>query len=139
MHQDDLERRLNNWAHWFWSGGRVGQRGSGVVSSVYHQGPRGRRAGVSMPVIDGEAIDTHDAIDRLAIDLRNALRARYLKLGPRGGSLVAMVGRQVARRLGCGEDTYLRRLRTAKHMLAGEIAAHRRRLLRPLATPVREV
>jgi hypothetical protein len=139
MHQDDLERRLNNWARWYWSGGLVGPNGAGTTSSIYLQGPRGRRAEVVMPVIDGEAIDTHDAVDRLATDFRNALRARYLRLGPRGGSLLGFVGRQVARRLGCSEATYERRLRSAKHMLAGELAVRRRRVARSPLTPVRGV
>lgn len=139
MHQDDLERRLNNWARWYWSGGRVGMRGNGVVSSIYHQGPRGRRAGVAMPVIDGEAIETHDAVDRLVVHLRDALRARYLGIGVRGGSLAGCHGRQIARRLGCSEDTYLHRVRSAKHMLAGEIAARRRSTLNHYGTPVRAV
>ena len=112
----------------------MGPRSGGTISSIYLQGPRGRRADVSMPVIDGEAIDTHDAVDRLSVDFRNALRARYLRLGPRGGSLLGFVGRQVARRLGCSEDTYERRVRSAKHMLAGELAAHRRRYLKPAST-----
>ena len=139
MHQDDLERRLNNWARWYWGGGLVGPGRGGVTSSIYLQGPRGRRSDVTMPVIDGEAIDTHDAVERLAIDLRNVLRARYLRLGPRGGSLFGLLGRQVARRLGCSEDTYGRRLRSAKQMLTAELAAHRRRVSRPLSTPLRTI
>lgn len=137
MHQDDLERRLNNWSRWYWSGGRVGMRGSGVVSSIYHQGPRGRRAGVAMPVIDGEAIDTHDAVDRLPQDLRDVLRARYLRIGQRGRSLTGMIDRQVARALRCDESTFYRRLRTAKHMLADLLAWRRRGTARPSLTPVR--
>jgi hypothetical protein len=136
MHQDDIERRLNNWARWYWSGGLLGPRSGGTTSSIYLQGPRGRRAGVSMPVIDGEAIDTSDAVDRLNVDLRNALRARYLRLGPRGGSLLGLIEKQVARRLGCSEDTYARRLSSAKRLLAVELAERRRRRPQPLSTPV---
>lgn len=75
-----------------------------------------------MPIIDGEAIDTNAAVDRLESDLRNALRARYLRIGPRGGWLGELVTeRQVARRLRWSEDTYERRLSAAKHMLAAEL------------------
>lgn len=137
MHQDDIERRLSNWARWYWSGGLVGSRSGGTTSSIYLQGPRGRRADVAMPVIDGEAIDTDNAVNRLASDFSNALRARYLHLGPRGGSLLGFSSRQVAQRLGWSEDTYDRRLKAGKQMLASELAARHLRVARSASTPAR--
>ena len=133
---DDIERRLDNWGRWYWSG-RQSVIGSGcVVSSIYAGGPRGRRSDVAMPVLDGEAIETDDAVDRLPEDHRRALRARYLCVGPRGGWVGGMKDDQVAQRLGVSERTYQARLAEARRLLAGEIAGRRRRVQEQRSTPV---
>lgn len=125
MSDDDLERRLNNWAAWYYSG-RSAKGSSGVVSSIYHGGPRGRRVGNVMPVIDGEAIETEAAVDQLPRELRDALRAHYLRVSPTGRWLGTLSDGRVAEALGCARSTLAERMERARHRLRLELNARRK-------------
>jgi DNA-directed RNA polymerase specialized sigma24 family protein len=117
---DDLERRLRTWALWYHCERRYLRR-QAVVSSIYIGAERMARTEGSIPLSDGEAQDTHQAVERLLGEWRNALRACYLRIDPRGAWLGALLTGQVARRLGCSESTYRRRLADAKAALRIEL------------------
>lgn len=119
---DDLERRLENWARWYWGGGAHGVS----TSSIYSQGPRSRRDGETpMPIINGEALDTDTAVGHLHKDLREALRARYLRLAPAGYTMRTLSEVQVASALLVSYGTYLRRQNAAKVALRASLRAAR--------------
>ena len=121
--EEDLERRLENWALWYWGGG-VGSRG---VASIYGFGARPRRYGdTPVPVINGEAIDTDNAVHRLNVDLQAVLRARYLRVAPAGYTMRTLSEIQVAAALYVSYATYLRRQRVAKAALVDQLRALRR-------------
>lgn len=123
---DDMDRRLDNWARWYLSGHQ-----SNRVSSIYRQGShdgRSRRYNETpMPVINGEAIETDTAIGRIAVDLRHALRARYLRLAPEGYTMRTSSEIQVAAALFCSYDTYLRRVGNGRRAVREELLLARRR------------
>ncbi len=122
---EDIERRLQTWALWYHCERRYLRR-QATVSPIYAGAERIARAEPgSVPLSDGEAQDTHQAIERLFIDWRNALWAFYLRVGPRGGWLGQATMGQVARRLGCSESTYRRRLADGKDGLRRELRARR--------------
>lgn len=125
MSDDDLERRLKNWADWCHSG-RSAAGSSGIISSIYKGGPRGRRVGNVMPVIDGEAIETEAAIDQLPRELREALRAYYLRVSPAGKWLGTLSDGRVAEAIGCARSTLADRLERARCRLRVELNARRR-------------
>lgn len=120
---DDLDRRLENWARWYHSGG-----GSGVSSIYGHAGRSSRGVGPPPPIINGEAIETDTAYRALPHELQVVLRARYLRLvavgGKVGGELYAvrtLSEVQVAAALYVSYDTYLRHLQRARAALAEQI------------------
>lgn len=76
-----------------------------------------------MPILDGEAVDTDRAINRIEPWLREVLRARYLGIGPTGQRLESDKDAAVARRLGVSVRTYYRRLDDARHRLGDELVA----------------
>ena len=122
---DDLERRLDNWALWSWTGHT---RGRGT-SSIYHQAARSRRDGETpMPIINGEAIDTDTAIYHLEADLRDALRAHYLRLAPAGYTMRTLSEIQVAAALFVSYATYRRRLIRGRAALRDALWARRHRV-----------
>lgn len=126
MADEDLERRLTNWAWWYFSGHRPGGSSGGTVSSIYRQGPKPPRAETVMPIIDGEAMDTDTAIAGLPEESRVVLRACYLREGVRGERLGALLRiHEVARRIGCSTRTYYDRLAAAKARLRAEIELRR--------------
>lgn len=114
MLDDDLERRLDNWARWYWAGHARGR----ATSSIYHQAARSRRWGETpMPIINGEALDTDTAVHHLDPPLRDALRARYLRLVPDGHTVRSLSEIQVAAAMLISYDTYRRRLLQAQAAL----------------------
>lgn len=125
--EEDLERRLENWARWYWGG----SKGSVGTSSIYCQGARPRRYGEApMPIINGEAVETDTAIHQLIAELQTALRARYLRLAEAGHSktlyeIRTMSEVQVAAALYVSYDTYLRRLQRARTALRAQLQAAR--------------
>ena len=127
MSDDDLERRLANWAAWCHSG-RSATGSSGIISSIYKGGPRGRRVGNVMPVIDGEAIETEAAVDQLPRELREALRAYYLRVSPAGKWLGTLSDGRVAEAIGCARSTLADRLDRARHRLRLELNQRRQRV-----------
>lgn len=116
MLNEDVERMLNNWALWRVGGG---PNGVGYATTDYSLEGRGRRAELAMPVINGEAIDVDNLVERLPFEQRQALHARYLGELLRDAEAVARKAgiripasytvAQVARLLRTSEDTYLRR------------------------------
>lgn len=126
MSDDDLERRLGNWAAWYYSG-RSAAGSSGIISSIYKGGPRGRRVGNIMPVIDGEAIETDAAVDQLPRELREALRAHYLRVSPTGKWLGTLSDGRVAEALGCARSTLAERMERARQRLRLELNQRRQR------------
>jgi len=120
MINDDIERRLRNWADWHYSG-RSATGGGAAISSIYKAGPRGRRAGSIMPVINGEALDTDAAVNRMPVDLRNVLRAHYLRVSPSGRWLGTLSAGRVAEAIGCARSTLASRLDLAHQALRMEL------------------
>lgn len=120
---DDIERRLLNWALWYWGG-------SGRSSSpypIYNLGPRPPRAEAMIPILNGEAMDTDTEVNALPAVWRDVLRARYLCLAPNGARIGTLSDHQVARRLGCARSTYGERIKAAKHALGQALQARRAR------------
>ncbi len=126
MTDDDIDRRLLNWALWYWGGsGR-----SGSPYPIYNIGPRPPRAGSSIPILGGEAADTDTAVNNLPTAWRDALRARYLFLSPTGARLRTLSDAQVARRLGCARSTYYERIASARKALSQALRAKKEQSLR---------
>lgn len=122
---EDMERRLENWARWYWSGH---SRGRGT-SSIYRNASRSRRDGETpMPIISGEALETDTAIYHLADPLRDALRARYLRLAPAGYPMRTLSEIQVAAALFVSYATYRRHVLQGKAALREAIWARRHRV-----------
>lgn len=125
---DDLERRLENWARWYW-GGSVGAFSVGSIYGFSVETGHRRYTGASMPIINGEAIDTDTAIHRLdgpqvtgaPRPLSDVLRARYLRLAPAGYTMRTLSEIQVAAALYVSYDTYLRRLTKSKSALVDQL------------------
>lgn len=119
---DDLERRLDNWARWcLGKGGR-----SRNVSSIYRYAARSKRdSEPPIPIINAEAIETDTAMQRLDVDQRNALRARYVREAPGGEKMSTFSEVEIAEVLGVSYRTYLRRVCEAKTSLAETLRAIR--------------
>lgn len=117
---DELERRLENWALWYWSGGRERR-----VSSVYGLARVSLRYSAPLPIINGEAMDTDSAVQRIDARLRDALRARYLRLAPKGHEIRSLSEVQVAAALLVSYDTYLRDLAKGRRAVRDELQAAR--------------
>lgn len=136
---DDLERRLENWARWSGDGG-VGAVG---VASIYaFSAYSSHYSDQSMPVINGEAMDTEVAIRKLdgpledeklrtERPLQDALRARYLRVARNGvtgkkyrlGTDASEI--DVAAALYVSYRTYLRRLHEARRALLEQLKTDR--------------
>ena len=120
---DDLERRLQNWARWT---ADAGPYSTARISIVYSGGARGRRAEPSMPLISGEAVELDMLIGRLSTSHRDALRAHYARRGPAGQWLGTLSEMAVAQALGCARSTLHERLASARKRLVVELADRRR-------------
>ncbi len=79
-----------------------------------------------MPVIDGEAIETEAAVDLLPRELRDALRAHYLRVSLSGKWLGTLSDGRVAEALGCARSTLAERMERARHRLRLELNARRK-------------
>lgn len=128
MPDDEVERELRNWALWYSSGGWMAMRSSGSISPIYApEGQRYREAAV--PILAGAAWDVDTIVGGLPAEQKEALHAWYLALDPAGRRIPSvMTVRQVARRLGCAESTYRRRVEDARKRVGDELAAKRRRM-----------
>lgn len=102
---DWIERRLLNWARWLSSGPRIGG-GSGAPQD------RVDNAGWDAPTVigtlDGEAMETDQAVASLEADLRQAVMAVYTGSGDRA---------REARKLGVAVSTLFARVDTAHKCL----------------------
>jgi hypothetical protein len=135
MIEADLDRLLHNWTMWKSGAGRGGM---GYAASSYDLEGRGSRAGVTMPVIDGEAMLIDGLVNALVFEERQALHARYLRqvllatpaehAGIDARALLippSFTDEQIAKRLQCGARTFERRLGKARRQLWDCYCVHR--------------
>lgn len=120
MIDDDTERRLLEMARWYHTreaGGHI------AFTGIYDQVlPGGGYREASVPMMVGEAMETHDACERLQIDYRRAIYAHYLREGPKGEKLRDLNQDQIAERyMGVSRSTYQRRLEEGRVMVRIEI------------------
>lgn len=128
--ETEIERRLENWARWHASGGGDGagarSGGSGMVSSIYSQRPRGQRSGyrvASVPVLSLDAQETDRAVravQALAPEVADALVAWYRRRGPSPGLQrfdAAWTQEDIAAALGCSSATLRRRLVAGRELV----------------------
>lgn len=122
---DDIERRLWNWVRWRAGGGGDGRfvqvGGSGLVSSVYRDGPRIRRSGYAVatyPVLVSEAQATDRAIRGLPTELAQALHCWYLRRALDGFYFTAdWTQAEMAARIGWNVRTFQREIERARERL----------------------
>lgn len=101
------ERKLENWAVYLASGKNAGRV---KISSLYRLAGHGTRGhdGDVIPVLIGEAIDTHRLVCKLDLKLQKALVKWYADTGTQG---------QKAAELGCHVNTLRNRVEAAKQQL----------------------
>lgn len=115
MRDQEMERRLNNWARWK-LGGRVGGLGYARVSPGMEPSAARYRQSV-IPVDDAEADETDRGVLQLASELRRTCEVYYLD--PAGGAIKA-------RKLCVTEAGMYRRIERAHRELSAWLAERRR-------------
>jgi len=73
----DTTRMMTNWARWRDGGGMS----SCAITAAYDLEARGRREEVSMPLINGEALDVDGAVKALDAELQEAVVQWWVKQG----------------------------------------------------------
>ena len=96
VEEAETARLMQNWAQW-----RSGASISVAVSSAFDLEARGRREAVSVPLLNGEAVDVDSAVEALPTDLHVVVIEHWLKKG---------TAEKHARECGCGLTTYWKRL-----------------------------
>ena len=128
--EDDIERRLLNWARWKVSGGQwlsIGQlerfgRGFAFGTDRYRSGYRE----TVIPVLSGEALETDAAVEALAPSKRDAIRGWYLAVLPSGARMrVPWTQADLALAMGYPVRSFARLLAGARRTVAEAIAARR--------------
>ena len=110
MTRDEYDRLMRNWVRWHDSGGDCSI--SGVYSGMVFD-TRETRFSVS----EGEAADIFKFVLALRQELREAIYAHWLRLGPDGRWLGSIPEDRIAKRLGCVDSTYRRRLDLARRAI----------------------
>lgn len=120
----ETQRLMTNWAMWKYSGGSIGL----AMSGAYALEARGRREEVSMPIIDGEALDVDQAIEQLNDPLKLVLAEYWL----RTGTIMKKV-----RSCRCAVATFYRRLDYSHSRIHAHLAAlkQRRRAVNAALSP----
>lgn len=117
---DDYDRRMSNWRRWRLFGNTPGSGSSPAIyqalaTGIYNRtDPRRREA--TMPMIDGEAADTDQAVRSLAAAQRQAIEVFYLQSGGMD---------RKARACGCRRDTFKDRLQAARVAILAELTRRR--------------
>ena len=126
-HQAEIRQWLENWARW--SPGTFGQSQwrEATSSRVFESGP--------IPVMGGEAADTHQALQRLGREERSLLTGYHLSRVP-----IAKMARRrkismdtLERRLHAVHEAFYEQRRAVRH--EGQRAAARNREAAPARTP----
>jgi len=99
----DTERLMNNWARWRDGGGL-----STPITAAYGLEARGRREEVSIPLINGEAVDVDAAVEDLPEPLKHVVVEFWCKPG---------TVRNKANRCGSAVDTFYRKLEDAHYRI----------------------
>jgi len=126
---EEIERRLRNWARWKLSGGDW--RGAGVRSgSGAFPWSSGQRSGyykpVVVPILAAEAGETDRAIATLSLELQGVLRGWYIGLLPGGGRMSGVWGQaDLARELECSRSTLQRRLADGRQAVMNALILRR--------------
>ena len=107
----ETERMMNNWARWR-SGGGV----SVAVTAAYDLEARGRREEVSMPLINGEAVDVDAAVEALPAELKQIVVEFWTKAG---------TIRNKANRCGSSVEPFYRKLEDAHYRIRTFLANRR--------------
>lgn len=110
----ETTRRMTNWARWKVGGASIEL----AMSSAYDLEARGRREAVSVPLMNGEALDVDRAVHDLPGELVLVVEQHWLKRGS--------VGRK-AKRCGCAISTFYRRLEDAHYRVQVYLLELRRR------------
>jgi hypothetical protein len=127
---DDLERRLLNWARWKLAGGELSRsliERAASGAGVFGDGARGTgyREAV-MPILAGEALETDRAVIGLELEQRAAIRGWYLGALPDGSRMpVPWVQADLARRLGYTLRSFERLLAGSRQAIAAALVARR--------------
>ena len=127
---DEIERRLRNWARWKLSGGDW--RGAGVrAGSGAFPWASGLRSGyyrpVVVPILAAEAGETERAIATLDLELQAALRGWYIGLLPDGRRMNGVWGQaELAHELGWSRSTLQRRLADGRRAIINALLLLRR-------------
>lgn len=99
----ETDRLMNNWARW-----RDGGGVSCSVTAAYDLEARGRREEVSMPLINGEAVDVDAAVE----DLQPQLKQVVIEFWTKPGTV-----RNKANRCGSAVDAFYRKLEDAHYRI----------------------
>ena len=125
----DFERRMQNWRRWRLGGGSLAKTGGSpaayerMASGLYDRfQPRNRES--SVPLLEGEAMDTDRAVRALERALRAAVETMYLAKG----SLHAK-----ARSCGCRREGLLMRLDIARAQILNHVQHQREQRIRAQA------
>jgi hypothetical protein len=111
MTRDEYERLMRNWVRWHDSGG-----GDCSISGVYSGMVFDDRE-TRLSVSEGEASDIFRFVLALRQELREAIYAHWLRKGIDGHWLGSIPEDRIARRLGCADSTYRRRLELARNAI----------------------
>lgn len=128
--EEDLERRLLNWARWKIGGGELSRSlldraasGAGVFRGNARGG--GYRETV-MPILSGEALETDAAVNAVEPKQQATIRGWYLGILPdRSRMPISWTQADLARRLGYAIRTFERVLTGARRAVAEAIAVRR--------------
>ena len=101
----EYQRRMSNWQRW-----TLSERRSlgGSPYPVYNLTPRPPRGENIMPILAGEAQETDDAIQKLAVPLRRAVEVWYLREG---------TVNQKRKMLGCRRERMFDQLEEARRLI----------------------
>lgn len=110
----ETHRMMTNWARWK-TGAPIGL----AVSSAYELEARGRREEMSIPLLNGEALDVDQGVDLLPKQVSLVVAEYWLRQG---------TIRQKLHRCRCSSKTFYLRLRQAHQRIHAHLRALRSRL-----------
>jgi hypothetical protein len=127
---EDLERRLLNWARWKLAGGELSRSLIERASSdagVFGNGDRGSGyRETTMPILSGEALETDTAVNAVESAQRDTIRGWYLGILPDYSRMaIPWTQADLARRMGYALRTFERMLTDARRAVAEALAARR--------------
>lgn len=111
----ETQRRMENWARW--RADKGSSAGFIGMTNAYELEGRGRRAEMSIPLLNGEAMAVDQAVARLPHELKPVVEWYWLEKG---------TSRQKAAKCRCSPATFYSRLRQAHLRIAAHLSEQRR-------------